>query len=86
MRNAAPRFGLPKYVTYRADKPSYATKPGDNRLLITYYGTAGATVQSVAVNGQPTGAAIQSEHGLLAVTISLELPVSETRKITVVAC
>ncbi|SHH59254.1 Protein of unknown function [Jatrophihabitans endophyticus] len=83
LRNSAPRHGLPPYVTYRADKPAFRTHPGDNQLLVTYYGSAGASLRSMTVDGRTVGGAVQTENGLLAVTIALELPVSTSRTVTV---
>jgi hypothetical protein len=82
--NGAPRSGLPAYVTTRADSPPESAKPGDNRLLITYYGSAGATVRSVAIDGKAITLASIQEDGLVTVTADLELPAGATRTITVV--
>ncbi len=80
LTNNAPRSGLPPYVTIRADKPAYRTRPGDNRVIVTYYGTPGAHVTSATLDGKMTPVAIGREHGLLTVSIAIELPVQHTRR------
>jgi hypothetical protein len=81
--NTAPRSGLPSYVTIRGDKPSYPTRPGDNRLLVSYYGTAAGLLTSVDVDGQPSSIAATTEHGLLVVALDLELPAGSARTVVV---
>lgn len=83
LTNAAPRSGLPAYVTFRADTAASRARPGDNRLLVTYYGTPGATIQSVQIDGKPVILASLTENGLTTITADLELPVGATRTITV---
>lgn len=81
--NTAPRSGLPAYVTDRADAAPRGAKPGDNRLLITYYASAGARVTAMTVNGVPVPVAAMPENGLVTVTTPLELPAGKSAKITV---
>jgi hypothetical protein len=71
-------------VTIRADTPPKGAEPGDNRLLVTYYGSAGATVRSVAIDGKAVTLASIQENGLVTVTADLELPAGATRTVTVV--
>jgi hypothetical protein len=81
--NNAPASGLPTYVTQRADMSPRGARSGDTRLVITYYGTAGATVGSVQVDGNPVIVAPASENGLLSLTFDLELARSATHTITI---
>ena len=80
--NGAPAR-LPPYVTIRADQRGKTAAPGDEFLLVTYYGTAGAQVRSVTVDGRPVRFTRGTLHGLTAVTIALELPRGATRTVTV---
>lgn len=81
--NRAPASGLPQYVTIRADKPRHRVRPGDNHLLITYYGTRGAVVDSVSMDGQTVPVVATSENGFVVVTVDVELPVGSSRTIRV---
>jgi hypothetical protein len=83
LRNTAPRSGLPRYVTLRGDNPRYETKPGDTRMIFTYYASRGATVESVSVNGKTVSPVIGTEQGLTTAQIDLELPVHQARTIVV---
>ena len=83
--NNVPRSGLPAYVTTRADSPPKGAKPGDNRLLITYYGTPGSSITSVQIDGKPVTLATITENGLVTVTADVELRAGATRIITVVS-
>jgi Protein of unknown function (DUF4012) len=83
LTNTAPATGLPRYVTVRADSAPPDTKPGDNRLIVTYYATAGSRVSRTAVDGQPIVLASIPERGLVTVTTTIELPVGASRTITV---
>jgi hypothetical protein len=84
LTNNAPRTGLPTYVTNRADAdPPADVQPGDNRLLVTYYASAGASVRSVSIDGKPLTVASAAENGLVTVSVDVELPVGATRTMTV---
>jgi len=83
--NDAPDRRLPSYVTLRADHPGYPTKPGDDKVLVSYYGTPGARITAVTVNGRPTIVAPGTEHGLTVFTLPLELPRGASSQITVTA-
>ncbi|MCU1659833.1 MAG: hypothetical protein JWO57_4489 [Pseudonocardiales bacterium] len=83
LTNGAPRSGLPVYVTTRADHAPPGTKPGDNRVLVTYYATQGALVGKVTLDGKPITVASLPENGLVTVTLDVELPVGTSRTMTV---
>jgi len=85
LKNEVPPGRLPTYVTLRADRPRYPTRPGDNKVLVSYYVTPGATITAVAVDGRPTIVAPGTEHGLTVFTLPLELPAGSTRVLTVTA-
>lgn len=80
LHNGAPT-GLPAYVTQRSDRHAYPVSPGDNRLLVSYYATHGATLRSVTVNGSPATAAPGVYLGHPVFTVDLELPRGSTRQI-----
>jgi hypothetical protein len=81
LTNNAPASGLPIYVTGRSDHRSYAVKPGDNRLGVTYLATHGATLNKVTVAGQPGRGRVGMELGHPAYRIDLELPRGTSRTI-----
>jgi Protein of unknown function (DUF4012) len=81
LTNSAPKTGLPGYVL-RHDLPP-GIRPTDNRLLLTYYGSAGATVRSVKADGKTLRAEIGRENGLVTATVDLEIPVGRTVTVTV---
>jgi Protein of unknown function (DUF4012) len=85
LKNQVPGGRLPSYVTLRADRPSYRTRPGDNKVLVNYYVTPGSTITGVAVDGRPTVVAPSTEHGLVVFTVAMELPAGSTRVLTVTA-
>jgi hypothetical protein len=83
MTNSAPASGLPRFVTLRADDHAKSARPGDNRLFVTYYGTAGARIESVAVDGKAVVLASGTEKGLTTVTADIELAAGSTHLMTV---
>jgi hypothetical protein len=83
VHNGAPSSGLPSYVASRADSSAAASKPGDNRLLVNYLGTAGSKVTSVTLDGKPIPVFIGTENRLTLVITDVELPVGATRTIAV---
>ena len=84
LTNAAPKSGLPAYVTTRGDHPPAGSKPGDNKLIVTYYATPGAELQSMTLNGAPLIVATVPENGLVTATVSIELPAGATRTLHVI--
>lgn len=82
LTNAAPS-GLPPYVTFRADTAARRGTPGDNRLLVTYYASAGARIRSVSLDGRTQAFTTAPENGLPTVTVDVELPRGTTRTLRV---
>ncbi|MEU2154396.1 DUF4012 domain-containing protein [Streptomyces sp. NPDC019396] len=80
--NRAPVTGLPSYVTLRADKPTYPTRPGDNRLMVSYYASAGAELTGATLDGAPAMTGSSVEHGHPVYSVDLELPAQRTRTLT----
>lgn len=85
LTNAVPAGPLPAYVTLRMDRPSYATQPGDNKVLLSYYGTPGSHIDSVTVDGRPVIAMQASERGLSVMTLPVELARGSRHSVTVTA-
>ncbi|WP_208899711.1 DUF4012 domain-containing protein [Streptomyces incarnatus] len=79
LTNRAPVSGLPQYVTQRVDAPPYRTRPGDNRLLLTYYAGVGARLKGAALDGRPVTPVTGAERGHPAYTLDLELPRQSSR-------
>ncbi|CAL9315125.1 hypothetical protein SUDANB51_02886 [Streptomyces sp. enrichment culture] len=82
LRNMAPTSGLPAYVTQRGDKPSYRTRPGDNRLLLSYYASVGAHLTGASLDGRPAmlQSGVERRHPVY--TLDVELPAQGTRTLT----
>jgi hypothetical protein len=83
LTNLAPATGLPIYVTTRLDHPPPGAKPGDNRLLATYYASAGARITAMSIGGKPIAIKPMPENGLVTVTADIEVPVGASRTLTV---
>ena len=83
MTNRAPA-NLPTYVTTRLDHPRPGTKLGGNRLLVYFFGSAGARITSISIDGKPIKLAVGRENGLVAVTADVEIPrgASRTMRVT----
>lgn len=79
LTNRAPATGLPAYVTQRVDRPPYATRPGDNRLLVSYYATNGAGLAGATSDGRAVLANTTTERGHPVFTLDVELPRQSTR-------
>ena len=79
MHNDSPASGLPTYVTSRSDSAAAGSKPGDNRVLVTYFGTAGSTITSATLDGKQVPVFEGHEKGLTTVRADVELPVGSTR-------
>jgi hypothetical protein len=74
LTNNAPPSGLSTYVDGRNDHPSYATKPGDNRVLVSYFATEGATLDAATMNGKAKAVYPQRENGHPVYEFDVELP------------
>ncbi|MGY6024244.1 DUF4012 domain-containing protein [Streptomyces spinosirectus] len=79
LTNRAPVSGLPEYVTQRVDYPPYRTRPGDNRLIVTYYASTGARLTGAALDGRPVHPIPGTERGHPTYTLDLELPRQSSR-------
>ncbi|WP_338898251.1 DUF4012 domain-containing protein [Streptomyces sp. TG1A-60] len=79
LTNRAPVSGLPPYVVQRVDDPPYDTRPGDNRLLVSYYASAEATLSGATLDGRPTQVGHGAERGHPVFTLDVELPARGTR-------
>lgn len=82
LTNRAPVTGLPPYVTVRNDKPPYPTRPGDNRLLVSYYATKGARVVAASIDRRPMMLHSAVERGYPVYTADVELPAQQSRTLT----
>lgn len=82
LTNQAPTSGLPPYVTQRVDDPPHPTRPGDNRLLVSYYASSGALLTGAELGGRPTTVSSGVERGHPVFTLDLELPARSTRVLT----
>jgi Protein of unknown function (DUF4012) len=85
LANEAPAGPLPSYVTLRLDLPRHRTQPGDDKVLLSYYGTPGSQIAGVIVDGRPVVVAPAAEHGLTVLTLPLELPRGSRHTVTVTA-
>ncbi|WP_406475364.1 DUF4012 domain-containing protein [Streptomyces sp. NBC_01615] len=79
LTNRAPASGLPHYVTQRVDVPPYRTRPGDNRLLVSYYASEGATLTRATLDGHRVELIPGEERGHPVYTLDLELPRQSSR-------
>ncbi|MGW3498006.1 DUF4012 domain-containing protein [Streptomyces sp. NPDC001020] len=79
LENRAPASGLPGYVTLREDFPPYGTRPGDNRLLVSYYAGVGAGLTDATLDGRPVLLSSGVERGHSVFTLDLELPARSRR-------
>ncbi|MEO7261996.1 MAG: DUF4012 domain-containing protein [Jatrophihabitantaceae bacterium] len=85
LANQAPAGPLPAYVTLRLDSPGYRTQPGDNKVLLSYYGTPRSQILSVTVDGRRAVVMPSSERGLTVLTLPLELARGSGHSVTVTA-
>ncbi|MCW2497740.1 DUF4012 domain-containing protein [Jatrophihabitans sp.] len=80
LTNDAP-LGLPKYVLGFTGKPGYPTSPGDNRMVVAYYGTSGGQLTGVTLDGKASSAQSGLELGHPVFTVKLVVPRGGTSKI-----
>jgi hypothetical protein len=83
LTNNAPASGLPGYVTNRSDTHSYPVKPGDNRLIVSYFATQGALLNDITVAGRPGVGRMGAELGHPAYIVDVELPRGTSRTIVI---
>jgi hypothetical protein len=81
LTNTAPAFGLPVYVTSGLDHLPPGSKPGDDRLLLDYYATRGALLNSVTIDNKPATASAYSVDGFAVFRIDLTVPRGTTSTI-----
>jgi hypothetical protein len=75
LHNAAPTSGLPPYVVIRSDDPEQRVRPGTERLLVTIYGTTGARLRAVSIDGRSTNQVFRAqEAGHPMFTVTVEIP------------
>lgn len=79
LTNTAPPSGLSPYVTTRLDPPPPGAQVGDYKTLLDYYATAGANLQSITLNGQPSTATVQNAFGHPVFRVELQLPRGTTQ-------
>lgn len=82
LTNNAPASGLSYNVINRSDAHSYPVKPGDNRLMVSYYATAGALMHAVRIDGRPTTATVGSQFGHPVFVMDVEVPRGRTTTVT----
>jgi hypothetical protein len=80
VRNESPT-GLSKYVLGDTGRPGFPQVPGDNELLIRYYGTAGGQLSGVLLNSEQSGASIGLERGHPVFGLDLSVPRGSTQVI-----
>src|SRR5206468_3617026 len=80
-RNAAPD-NLTRYMYGRyGGGPKQVPHRGDNLTLVSYYDTAGGHLESVTLDGKPSGAGSGVERGHPVFTVRLYLPQGQQRTI-----
>jgi hypothetical protein len=79
LASRAPASGLPRYVTQRLDKPPYRTRPGDNRLMVSYFASHGARLTGMSLDGRQVLPVSATERGHPVYTVDVELPAQATR-------
>lgn len=79
LTNTAPATGLSPYVTTRLDPPPTGAVRGDYKTLLDYYATAGATLQSVTLNGKASTATVERAFGHPIFRLEVELPRGTTQ-------
>ncbi|GIH27392.1 hypothetical protein Aph01nite_57020 [Acrocarpospora phusangensis] len=62
LTNGVPEGDLPKYVTYRMDRPHDQPAIGTNRLWISLYAPVGASLQAARIDGKPTSMILETER------------------------
>jgi hypothetical protein len=83
LTNNAPDAGLPPYVTTLLGPRPARVPVGTNRLIVSYYATPGATIDSVTVDGAPRRLASQTEDGLTVVQDTIYVRPGHSVKVAV---
>ncbi len=81
VKNESPT-GLSKYVLGLTGKPGFPQNPGDNKLLVSYYGTSGGQLAGVELNNDQSTAQSGLERGHPVFTVILPIPRGTTQVIT----
>jgi Protein of unknown function (DUF4012) len=81
LTNNAPASGLSPYVTGREDFPTYPVRPGDNRLVVSYFATQGAVLDDITVAGRPGVGRMGAQLGHPVYTVDVEIPRGTSRTI-----
>jgi len=81
LTNDAPRSGLPDYVARSVDAGA-GSRPGDQRLLVSAYGSG--SVDAARVGGRTIPVRMSRETGLDVATAVVEIPAGTTREVTFV--
>ena len=74
-------LGLSPYVLGSTGKPGFPQNPGDNALIVTYYGTQGGELAGVLVDNQQSTAQSGREKGHPVFTVDLALARGSTHTI-----
>ena len=77
LANTAPTSGLPAYVLAN----SVGLAPGTNRSLISIYSPL--ELASATVDGSPTMASVESEHGWNVYSLVVDIPAGTSKRLTV---
>jgi len=79
LTNDAPRTGLPAYVANSVDAGA-GSRPGDQRLLVSAYGSG--TADSARVDGRTVPVQTSKETGLDVATAAVQIPAGTTAEVT----
>jgi hypothetical protein len=82
LTNSAPAGLNSPQIVARSDHRQYSIRPGDNRVTVYYYATAGALLRSATLDGRKAffGSAIGQGHPVFSVDV--ELPRGSPRTVT----
>lgn len=83
MTNGAPTSGLPFYITTRGPHLPPGQNPADMKLIVTYFGSAGARITSIAIDNRRVTIHPRHENGLVTVTAGIQVPVRTSRTLTI---
>ena len=83
LANETPSYHLPAYVTYVAGGRPAGEKPGWNQLIVTYYASPGARIDSVTLNGRAQHLIPAIEDSLTSVRLMVALPADARARLTV---